>query len=161
MQLVDWILSGVLLLSLLLGVWRGLVYEVLSVLSWIAAFALAQWFAPDVGQRLPMSGVGEPMRHVAGFVVVFIAVVFAGGLVALVVKKLVAVVGLSPVDRLLGALFGLARGLILLLAAAVVVAMTPLHSSAAWRQSVGAGVLDAALKGIKPALPDDMARYLP
>ena len=55
MPTLDWIFLGVLLTSLLLGAWRGLVYEVLSVVSWLAAFVLAQWFAPDVAQRLPMA----------------------------------------------------------------------------------------------------------
>jgi membrane protein required for colicin V production len=54
MASTDWILLAVLAASLLLGVWRGLVYEVLSVIGWIAAFLLAQWFAPDVAEKLPM-----------------------------------------------------------------------------------------------------------
>ena len=48
MSSTDWILSAILAASMLLGVWRGLVYEVLSVIGWIAAFVLAQWFAPRV-----------------------------------------------------------------------------------------------------------------
>ena len=68
------------------------------------------------------------MRYAAGFVVVFIAVVFAGGLLAWLIKKLVEAVGLRPVDRALGAVFGLVRGAVLLLALAVVVNMTPLQA---------------------------------
>jgi membrane protein required for colicin V production len=54
MTFVDWTLIGILALSLMIGVWRGLVYEVLSVFVWIAAFVLAQWFAPEVAAKLPM-----------------------------------------------------------------------------------------------------------
>ena len=50
----------------MLGAWRGLVYEVVSALSWVAAFVAAQWFAPDVAQKLPMSGTGEAVRYAAG-----------------------------------------------------------------------------------------------
>jgi membrane protein required for colicin V production len=50
---LDWVFVAVLVASLMLGAWRGLVYEVLSVMSWIAAFVLAQWLAPDVAARLP------------------------------------------------------------------------------------------------------------
>ena len=116
MPTVDWIFLAVLLVSLIVGAWRGLVFEVLSVLSWAAAFVLAQWFAPDVAAHLSMSGAGEPIRYAAGFVIVFVASIFAGGLVAFLVKKLVASVGLGPADRLLGAGFGLVRGVLLLLA---------------------------------------------
>jgi membrane protein required for colicin V production len=52
-------LLAVLGASLLLGAWRGLVYELMSMLGWIAAFVLAQWWAPEVALRLPMSGATE------------------------------------------------------------------------------------------------------
>lgn len=161
MPVLDWIFGGVLLGSLLLGAWRGLVYEVLSAVSWMAAFVLAQWFAPEVAQKLPMTGAGEAVRYAAGFVLVFVASVFVGGLVATLVKKLFAAVGLQPADRALGAAFGLVRGVVLLLASTVVMGMSPLKTSEWWTESVGAGLSMAALKGLKPALPEEFGRYLP
>ena len=86
MAALDWIFVAVLLASLVLGAWRGLVYEVLSVMSWIAAFVLAQWLAPDVAARLPMGSASEPVRYAAGFVVVLVAAAFAGGLIAWALK---------------------------------------------------------------------------
>ena len=161
MPVLDWIFGAVLLASVALGTWRGLVYEVLSAVSWIAAFILAQWFAPDVAQKLPMAGADEAVRYAAGFALVFVGSVFTGGLVAMVVKKLFAAVGLQPADRALGAAFGLVRGAVLLLAATVVIGMTPLQSSPWWQESVGAGITVAAIKGLKPALPEEFGRYLP
>jgi membrane protein required for colicin V production len=161
MPALDWIFGGVLLASLALGAWRGLVYEVVSAVSWIAAFILAQWFAPDVAQKLPMSGAGEGVRYAAGFAVVFIGAVFAGSLLAKLVKALFAAVGLQPADRLLGAAFGLVRGAVFLLAATVVISMTPLKSSDWWQESLGAGISMAALKGLQPVLPEQFGRYLP
>ncbi len=161
MPALDWIFALVLLASLVLGAWRGLVYEVLSVLSWIAAFILAQWFAPEVAQKLPMGGSAESVRYAAGFVLVFVVAVFAGGLLALLAKKLLTAVGLQPADRALGAAFGLVRGVVLLLAVTVVIGMTALQSSTWWRESVGAGIAVAALKGLKPVLPDEFGKYLP
>jgi membrane protein required for colicin V production len=158
---VDWIFLAVLAGSLLLGAWRGLVYELVSVLGWIAAFVLAQWWAPEVATRLPLSGVTEPVRYAAAFVLVFVAAAFAGGLLAWLTRKLVQAIGLRPVDRTLGAAFGLVRGVVLLLAAAVVMDLTPLKSSEAWQTSTGAGVLSAALKGLKPVLPEAFGKYLP
>ena len=161
MPTVDWMFLAVLLVSLVVGAWRGLVFEVLSVLSWAAAFVLAQWFAPDVAAHLSMSGAGEEIRYAAGFVIVFVASIFAGGLVAFLVKKLIAAVGLRPADRLLGAGFGLVRGVLLLLAVTVVVGMTPLHTSAWWTEATGPHITAAALKGLKPLLPQDFGKYLP
>lgn len=161
MPALDWIFAFVLLASMALGVWRGLVYEVLSLASWVAAFVLAQWLGPDVAHKLPMSGATEMIRYAAGFVLVFIAVVFAGGLVAWVTKKMVKAVGLRPADRGLGAIFGLVRGVIVLLAATVVMQMTPLKSGQWWQESRGAGVSTAALKGLGPMLPEKFGKYLP
>jgi len=161
MAALDWVCLVVLLASLALGAWRGLVYEVLSVLSWLAAFVLAQWWAPEAAAKLSLGSASEPVRYAAGFVTVFVAAVLAGGLLAWLTKKLVEAVGLRPADRTLGAAFGALRGLILLLAATVVMHMTPLKTSPWWQESEGAGALTAALKGLKPVLPQGFAKYLP
>jgi len=157
---VDWILLGVLVFSMVLGAWRGLVYELLSVLGWAASFYVAQWLAPDVATRLPIQSAAEPVRYAAAFVLIFIAAVFAAGLLAFLLKKLIEAIGLRPVDRTLGAAFGLLRGLILLLAATVVMNMTALKTSDWWQESQGAVALTATLKILKPVLPEQFAKYL-
>ncbi|OGB34305.1 MAG: colicin V synthesis protein [Burkholderiales bacterium RIFCSPLOWO2_12_FULL_61_40] len=161
MPTLDWIFLAVLLISLVVGAWRGLVYEVLSVCTWIAAFVVAQWFAPQAAQWLPMAGSAEAVRYAAGFVLVFIAAVFAGSLIAFLIKKLVAAVGLRPADRLLGAAFGLVRGTVLLLAVTVVVGMTPLHTAQWWQEASGPRVATVVLSGLKPVLPQEFGKYLP
>ena len=160
MGLTDGLLLTVLLLSVLLGAWRGLVYEVLSVASWVAAFVLAQGYADEAALMLPLDSLSPPLRLAVGFLVVFIAVAFAGGLLAWLVKKLVASVGLRPVDRILGSAFGLARGVVLLLAFAVVVSMSPMRDAAWWEDSVVADALVGTLHAIKPLLPEPVARYI-
>jgi membrane protein required for colicin V production len=159
--ILDWIFLSVLGASFLLGVWRGLVYEVLSVMSWIAAFVVAQWLAPDAAALLPVQRAPEAGRYAVGFVVVFIAVVFAGALLAWITKKLVQSVGLRPVDRTLGAAFGLLRGAVLVLAVAVVVNMSPARRAQWWTESKGAEVSMAVLKSLKPTLPERFGQYLP
>ena len=158
---LDWICVAVLFVSLLVGAWRGLVVEVLSVVSWLAAFILAQWFAPDVAAKLPMAGAAEPVRYAAGFVLVFVATLFAGALIGFVVSKLLSAVGLGAVNRLLGALFGVLRGALLILAATVVVGMTPWKSSAEWQASIGARWATATFGILKPVLPQEFGTYLP
>lgn len=160
MTAVDWILLGVLVFSMLLGAWRGLMYEVLSVLGWAVSFYVAQWFAPDLATRLPVQSASDPVRYAAAFVLIFIASVFAAGLLAFLVKKLVAAIGLAPVDRVFGAAFGVLRGIILLLAATVVINMTALKTGSWWQESKGAPLLTAALHTLKPLLPEQFAKYL-
>jgi membrane protein required for colicin V production len=160
MAVVDWVLLAVLVFSMLLGAWRGLVYEVLSVLGWAVSFYAAQYFAPMVAGLLPLQSSSDAVRYAAAFVLVFVAAVFAAGLLAFLLKKLIEAIGLRPVDRTMGAAFGLVRGVILLLAAAVVMDMTALKNSTWWQESKGAPVLTATLKGLKPVLPEKFANYL-
>ena len=157
---LDWIILGVLLASILLGVWRGLVFELLSLAAWALAFVCAQVFASDLAQLLPMTGASESMRFAGGFGIVFVLALFGGGLVAVLVKKLIAATGLAPFDRAMGAAFGLLRGLVLLLAATVVLGLTPAKSSSWWQESVGAGLLAQTLKGLKPVLPEEFGKHL-
>jgi membrane protein required for colicin V production len=158
---LDWVFFAVLLVSLLLGALRGLVFEVVSVLGWVVAFVAAQWLAPPVAGWLPIGSAPDPLRYAAAFVLVFVVFAFLGGVTAWGLRKVVEAAGLRPVDRTLGAAFGLVRGVVLLLAAAVVVNMTPVRNAAWWTESVGAGVSTAALKGMKPVLPERFGQYLP
>jgi membrane protein required for colicin V production len=161
MAALDWAFGAIMVASLLLGAWRGLVYEVLSVLSWVAAFILAQMFAPEVAAWLPMGHAPEVARYASAFVLVFIAVVFAGALLAWLTRKVVEAVGLRPVDRVLGAGFGILRGALLLMAVAIVVNMTPLNRDGWWTESAGASMSTAAVKQLKPVLPERFGQYLP
>lgn len=158
---LDWVFVAVLAASFVVGAWRGLVYEVLSVLGWVAAFVVAQWLAPQAAALLPIERAPEAGRYAVGFVAVFILVVFAGGLLAWLTKKLVDSVGLRPIDRGLGALFGLLRGAVLLLVVAIVINMSPARSAGWWTEATGAQWSLAVLKGLKPMLPEQFGRYLP
>lgn len=161
MSWFDWVLLGLLFLSAVVGLWRGLVYEVLSVGAWVAAFVLAQAYATQVGALLPVEGFSEPLRVAIGFAAVFLLAAFTGGLLAWLVKKLVESVGLRPVDRVLGGVFGFARGLVILLGLALVVNMTPLQNHALWRTSRVAAELSVTLQTLRPLLPQAIARHLP
>ena len=105
-SLTDWVLLGVLLASMVVGFWRGLVYEVLSLTGWVAAFVAAQWLAADVVGLLPfVQEAPDSVQYAVAFVVVFVATVFAAGVLSWLVKKLIDTVGLRPVDRSLGGVF--------------------------------------------------------
>ena len=161
MATLDWIAVALLVVSMLLGLVRGLVFEVISLAGWVVAFVAAQWLAEDLGRWLPFGDPAASWRYAAGFVLVFVGVAFSVGLLAALTRKLIAAIGLRPVDRILGGVFGVARGAVAMLAVAVVVHLLALSDSAWWHGSRSAIVLDAALQGLKPALPDKLASYLP
>ncbi|HRN76873.1 CvpA family protein [Ottowia sp.] len=160
MAAVDWICLAVLLASLLLGAWRGLVYEVLAVAGWVIAFLAARWSADVVGQWLPMGESSEPLRYAAAFVLVFIGVAFLCGMLATLARRATRSLGARPVDRVFGGAFGVLRGLLVLLVAAALLRATPLRDEAWWRQSVSAQWLEMTLAQLQPLLPDELGKHL-
>ena len=167
MAALDWVFVAVLLASMLIGAWRGLVFEVLSVLSWVASLVLAQWFAADMAAWLPLEAWPVSGRYAAGFAAVFVLALFACGFVASLARKLVEATGLRPADRALGALFGVLRAGLILLVVTALVQLTPLHQSAWWSASLGAPWLSVALQELRPVLPalpalsEEFGKYLP
>ena len=161
MAALDWIFLGVMAASLLIGAWRGLVFEVLSLFGWVVSFFVAQWFAQDVANWLPMGESAGGLRYAAGFVIVFIASVFAFGFLTSLAKKLIDAIGLRPADRALGAVFGLLRGVVLLLAVAVVAGLTPVGAAAWWQESQAAPILAEVLQRVTPVRPEEVSRHLP
>ena len=162
LTLTDGVLGGILLLSLIVGVWRGLVYELMSLAGWVAAFVVAQWLAEDVARWLPVwQEAAAQVRYALAFVLVFVASMFAAGMVSWLLRKLVDTAGLRPVDRSLGGIFGLARGVVVLLVLTVVVQLLGLRTAAWWQQSDVTPALQWLLAGVKPALPPALQAYLP
>ncbi|HET9823399.1 MAG TPA: CvpA family protein [Burkholderiaceae bacterium] len=158
---VDWALLAVLVLSVAVGVWRGLLFEVLSLLGWLAAYIAAQFAGPVLAAWLPVGQAGGALNQAAGLVAAFVLALLLWALMSRLLRTLVHATPLQMADRVLGALFGLLRGAVLLLVAATVVSLTPAVRSPAWQDSRGAVWLGALLHGLKPVLPEAVARHLP
>ena len=148
MAVLDGVVLGILVVSMLLGAWRGLVFELFSLVGWVAAFFVARLFAQDVAARLPLQGFDSAVQYGVGFVLTFVLSVFVWGLLSALAKKLIEVVGLL-------------RAVVLVLVLAVVVVSTPLHAQNWWTQSLAAPWLAQAVANILPALSVDWGRLLP
>ena len=157
---VDWALLAVVLLSVLVGVWRGFVVEMMSLLGWVVAFVAAQLLGAPLAPSLPVGMPGSWLNLLASYATVFVAVLLAWRLLTWLLGRLIDASPLQPVDRVLGAAFGCARGLLIALLAATIVNLTPLAESSDWRASHGAAGLQVMLSTLKPLLPADMARHL-
>ena len=158
MAALDWVLVVILVASVLIGAWRGLVFEVLSLISWVLAFILARMLGAQVGQWLPMQDVDEGIRTGAGFVIAFIAAIFVLGMAISLIGKLVKAVGLRPFDRVLGAVFGAVRGGLLLVLVALVFVLTPMRESQIWNTSLFAPYLVSGVAVLRPWMPQEMGR---
>ena len=116
---VDTAILAVLGISSLIGVWRGLIREMLSLLAWAAAFITARLYADGVSgslaETLPAID-NESLRYVLSFALIFLAVLMLGALLSHLVASLMSLSGMRPMDRILGGLFGVLRGAVLVVA---------------------------------------------
>jgi membrane protein required for colicin V production len=158
---VDWALAAVLAISIVVGLWRGLVFEVLSLVGWVAAYIAAQVLTPTVAPMLPVGAPGGALNQGAAFALVFVLALIVWALASRLLRMVIHATPLQMVDRVLGGGFGLLRGAVMLLAVATVVSLTPAARSPAWQHSQGAAWLGAMLQGLKPVLPESLAQHLP
>ncbi len=160
MTAFDYVVLTVLAASIVVGLLRGLVKEVLSLAAWLAAFVVANRYAPDMAALLPDALKGAVVRLVAGFVVLFVGTLLLASLVNRAIAHIIDAVGLKPVDRGLGSLFGLARGVLIVLTGVILAGMTALPQQPVWRDALLSDASVSAVRLVKPWLPDDWARHV-
>jgi len=156
---VDWTLLAIVALSVLIGLWRGVVFEIMSLVGWVVAWFGGQWAAPMLVPHLPVNTVESPLRLAVAFLICFVTILILWGLLSKLVRMLLHATPLSVPDRILGAGFGVMRGAVLLLVLASVIALTPAAQSTGWQLSQGARWLELGLQTVKPLLPPAAARW--
>jgi membrane protein required for colicin V production len=161
MNVADIVILTILLVSVLVGLMRGLVGEVLSLARWIVAFWVAFTFGAQVGE-IYGQWLHEPAeRIVAGSVTCFVGVLVVGGLVTWAVRRLIKYSGLGLGDSVLGMGFGLARGLLLVTFVVLMLGFTPVPREAAWyRQSTLLPAFQNGATWLAGALPPEVTHYM-
>ncbi|MEI6383591.1 MAG: CvpA family protein [Betaproteobacteria bacterium] len=160
MNPLDWVLLVVVGVTVLMGLMRGLIKEVISLLGWFAAFIVSPMYAHPLGMWLPMQGASEQLRECVGFLLIFVGVLIVASFLAMVIKKMVSVVGLGLVDRLFGAVFGLLRGALIIAVAMVVIKLTPLQNMKMLQESKGIQLAAQVMAWIKPWVPSDLGKFV-
>lgn len=160
MTVFDYTVIGVVAVSLLLGLWRGVVGELIALAAWVlAVFATAE-FSGRVAEML-YQGIADPsVRTLAACATIFVGVLVLMALVRMVVKSLIKALGLSLSDRLLGSLFGLARGALISMVLVALGGMTSAPKQTWWENATLSAPLETAVLAAKPWLPDDLAKRI-
>lgn len=160
MSWLDYAVIGVLAVSIAVGVIRGLVREVISILGWVIAFLAASLFGGPLGGVMPQAIPTPELRVAAAYGVVFVVSLIAVSLLGLLLSKAVHAVGLGGLDRALGAGFGAARGLLVVVAGALLAGLTSAPRQDYWRDSYSGVWLAQAALALKPLLPQTLAGRL-
>ncbi len=112
---VDIVILIITVLSSVFGLWRGLIKEVLSLLTWIAALLVSRVYSEPLAGLMTGMIQNDGIRYVSAFAILFVIVMMLGTFLNFLMSKLLSVTGLKLADRLLGAVFGVARGVIIVL----------------------------------------------
>jgi membrane protein required for colicin V production len=160
MTAFDLVVLAVIGLSTTIALVRGLVRSLVSLVAWLIGLVLGLQWGPAVAALLPGNAIPPPAAQVIGFAAVFIAVVVAGALAGTLMAKLLHAVGLGIVDRLLGAVFGFGRGLLLVAIGVLLAGLTTLPRQDWWQNSLFADPLVRIVLSFSAELPAGWADRL-
>ena len=156
----DYAVLAILGISILLSMMRGLVREVLALASWVVAFIVAKVYTLQLAPLLPESIPGEALKFLAAFIILFLATLLVCSLLAIALSHIFKQVGLSWLDRGLGAVFGLLRGVLILMVLVFLAGLTSLPKDARWRNAMFSAPLEAMVVSVLPWLPQDIAKHV-
>ena len=144
---IDWIICALLVLSTVVGIMRGVIREVLSIVGWVAGFMLSMSFAGEIAGYIP--------RVIIAAVLILVACLFVVGLFGFILRKMLEVAALTFEDRILGAAFGFVRGIIVVAACVFFFGLSQsLSSSRMWQQSVMIGPAETVIEWSMPYMPE-------
>lgn len=155
---VDLVLLGVIAFSALISVLRGFMKEMVSLLTWVAAFVIGILYAAHLAPLLPASIDIPSMRLATAFVILFILTLIVGGIINAVIGLLVKKTGLSGSDRSIGVIFGLVRGVFVVCVLILLGSLTPMPQDPWWKQSQVIETLTPVAIWMRDLLPNDLAR---
>lgn len=157
----DYIVLLIVSLSVLLGWWRGLVHEILSLFSWVTSFLVAKSWWLEFAPYMPDALGTDTLKSMAAFLFVFVLTLILCALGAWSIHRLARYFGLDwRTDGVAGAMFGALRGLLLVLLLVVVAGLTKLPQTAVWQDALFSKPLQNLALMSKDLLPEEMAKHV-
>ena len=160
MTAFDYVLLFLLVGFMLISMTKGLVREVISLLSWVVAFYVATHYGEVLMPWLPNAVSGDVMRMIVAFIVLFIGTRIVMAILARLVNVVLHATGLTLLDRFLGALFGLAKGALVALALVLVCGMTKIPQQPFWKNAMFSQMVLQVAKMTMPYLPVYFVEYI-
>lgn len=157
MNWADYFILGLIGLSILVSLWRGFIKEALSLVTWIVAFLVALMFSESFAEFLKPWISLPSARAAAAIAILFIAVLILGGLIGFLAGQLVRKTGLGGTDRVLGTVFGAARGVLIVAVIVMLAGLTALPQDPWWRESQLLPHFERLALWLADYLPSDVA----
>ncbi len=158
MTAFDYAVIAIIVLSAVVGWWRGFMYELFSLIGWLAAYIVARTFSAEAVPYVPPAVGDANMRATVAFAALFIAVLIVAALFAWLLARLAKFAGLSGMDGKFGAVFGMLRGVLVVLALVWLGGLTDLPREPFWRNALTSKPLHEAALYAKDYLPENAAK---
>ncbi len=156
---VDLVIIGVIALSALVSLIRGLIPEVLSLATWVAAFAVAMKFFPEVAPRFEPLLANETFRNIGAFAAIFVAILILGALINYLISSMVKATGFKATDRILGIAFGAARGVLVIALVVLGLGLTTIPEESWWNESQFIPKFEEAAIWLKDRMPENVREH--
>jgi len=156
----DYLVLAIIGISIILSVMRGLLKEALSIIGWVAAFFVAKTYASQVMPMMPEAIPTESLRILAAFLVLFLATLLVSSLLGIAISTLFKRIGLGWLNRLLGAVFGLVRGVLIVCILVFLAGLTDAPKDERWRNAMFSAPIEALVSSLLPWMPISIAKYI-
>ncbi len=157
MTAFDYVFLAVLGLSAAVGMWRGLVSEVMALLAWVVALFAAWRYNEEAAAVLSGLIADAFWRQVAGAALVVVGVLLLAALLRYLLRQLLRAAGLGATDRFFGAVFGVARGLVVAFVVVLIGGLVGVSREPWWSQALFSPPMETAVLAAKPWLPEAVA----
>ncbi len=156
----DYIVLSIVGFSVLVSMMRGFVKELLSLISWVAAFLIARFYTTELAPLLPKGIPSEGLRLFAAFIILFLSTLLVSSLLSIAVSQIFRKTGLNGLDRFLGAIFGILRGLLIVCVLVFLAGLTSLPKEPLWRDAMFSPPLEKLVTSALQWLPDSISKYV-
>lgn len=160
MTAFDYTVLAILGLSIILSVMRGLVKEVLSILAWVVAFYVGRTYTDQMLPLISTEIPSESLRTLAAFLMLFLATLLLATLLAIAISAIFKKIGLGWLNRILGAVFGAFRGMLIVCILVLLAGMTEIPKDARWKNAMFSAPFEALVVSMLPWLPEGISKYV-
>ncbi len=157
---IDYAIIGLISISLIIGLFRGLISEAFALFSWGIAFWIGLTFSTPFATRLESTITDPSARIATAFIALFLLTLLLGAIINKLLSVLIDKTGLTGTDRIAGLIFGIARGMFLVAILVMLSGLTLLPESTWWKESQLIPVFQSLAIWLKAHMPEDMAHYL-
>lgn len=156
----DYIVFVIIGISIIVSMMRGAVRELLAIAGWLVAIYVAKTYATQLIPLLPPDIPSEALKILAAYIIVFFGVLLVASLLIIALSSLIKKIGLNWLNRGVGAVFGFARGLLIVCVLVFLAGLTSLPKDERWTNAMFSSPLEALVKSMLPFVPKMVAKHV-